>query len=67
MTRGTAWGDPVLTPVTQDPPQLGELVRQHSRYHTIEGRAEVHKRDPGIVVCGVQVLKDEVESHVSTI
>ncbi len=62
-----------LPPVRQevcDPPtggvrhvQLGELVLQQSRDDGVESRAEVHKQDPGIGSCGVQVLEDEVEGH----
>ena len=67
----------LLPPVGQevcDPPaggvrhaQLGELVLQQSRDDGVEGRAEIHKQDPGIGSCGVQMLKDEVEGQVNCI
>src|SRR4029434_1590814 len=30
----------------------------------MKGRAEVHKQDPGVGSCGVQVLENEVKGHV---
>ena len=61
----------VLLPVRQevcDPPaggvghvQLGELVLQQSRDDGVEGRAEVHKQDPGVGSCCVLVLEEEVK------
>ncbi len=63
----------MLPPVRQevcDPPaggvrhvQLRELVLQQSRDDGVEGRAEVHKQDPGIGSCRVQVLEDEEEGQ----
>ncbi|KAF0024967.1 hypothetical protein F2P81_021848, partial [Scophthalmus maximus] len=44
--------------------QLGELVFQQCWDGGPECRAEVHKQDPGIGSWRVQVLEDEVESHV---
>ena len=43
---------------------LGELVLKKSRDDVVEGRAEVHKQDPGVGSCGVKVPDDEVEGHV---
>ena len=64
----------VLLPIGQevcDPPagavrhtQLGELVLKKSRTDVVEGRAEVHKQDPGVGSCEVKVLEDEVEGQV---
>ena len=55
-----------LLPIRQevcDPPaggirhvQLGELVLKQGGEDGIEGRAEVHKQDPGVGCWGVQVL-----------
>ena len=36
--------------------QLGELVLKQGGDYGVEGRAEVHKRDPGVGCWGVQVL-----------
>ncbi|XP_042292121.1 uncharacterized protein LOC121913527 [Thunnus maccoyii] len=44
--------------------QLGVLVLQQSWDNGIKGGAEIHKKDPGIGSCSVQVLEDEVEGHV---
>ena len=41
--------------------QLGELVLQQSWDDGVEGRAEVHKQDPGVGSCCVQVLEEEVK------
>jgi len=67
----------VLLPVRQevcDPPaggvghvQLGELVLQQSRDDGVEGGAEVHKQDPSVGSCCVQVLEEEVKGHVDSV
>ena len=66
-----------LLPVSQevsDPPagglrhaQLCQLVPEKSWGDGIECGAEVHKQDPGVGVGGVEVLEDEVESHVDCV
>jgi len=64
----------MLLPVGQevcDPPaggvrhtQLGELVLKKSWDDVVEGRAEVHKQDPGVGSCGVKMPEDEAEGRV---
>ena len=44
--------------------QLGELIVQQSWDDGVKGRAEIHKQDPGVGPCRVQVLEDEVEGYV---
>ena len=47
--------------------QLGELVLQQSRDYRVEGGAEVHKQDPSVGSCCVQVLEEEVKGHVDSV
>ncbi|XP_076606379.1 uncharacterized protein LOC143332620 [Chaetodon auriga] len=47
--------------------QLGELLLKQSWGDGVEGRPEIHKQDPSIGSCRVQVLEDEVEGQVDCI
>ena len=47
--------------------QLGELLLKQSRDDCVESRAEIHKQDPGVGACGIQVLEDVVKGQVDCI
>ena len=44
--------------------QLGELVLQQSQDDGVKGGTEIHKQDPGVGSCRVQVLEHEVKGLV---
>ena len=47
--------------------KLGELLLKQSRDDGVKGRAQVHKQDPGVGSCGVQVPEDVVEGQIDCI
>ena len=44
-----------------------ESLSCSSRDDCVEGGAEVHKEDPGVGCCCVQVLEEEVKGHVDSV
>lgn len=47
--------------------QLKELVLQQRPDDCVKCRAEVHTQDPGVSSWRVQILEDEVKSHVDSV